>query len=341
MELAKIEFALGEFAAFEFGYESRALAVEASFHGAGAAVVIPAVSVDANTGFAGAGVATVAPAVAAVNNLVMTSAGFALVDTTTTTLRVARFGGSSLASVLFGSADLRQAAFSTPGVTVVEFFSLDGIGFDIRAGAEVLFVSAVTSNHNGVFEGSSTPAFVGSAFADVQALSAGISEMAAGAHAYANGSMSAPGQAQVQMVGQRVATTDLASSGVAQFLGRPLALQQVLMQAQGSSVVDMLANPKLRVYAQWEGTGAADVSILTAPFQYVGVDYQGAGVGQLSGAIQRVTHRTFTLQGYATADWLRGRQVLPFLVASLDAVERPEEMRAVERPEEIRVAEWI
>lgn len=340
MALAKIEFALGEFAAFEFANELVTAVAEASFHGAGAAVVVPDSFAYANSEATITGGSLFDPDLVGVNNTLLEAPSGSDSTWEGQPLLISGFGFGAASAAAFDSADLQQAVFGVEGTSLAEFDYLDGPGFDIKTTSATFFATQVISDHVFGVDSTSGVAFDGNAYGMSTTQIDGVSSFTTQVNNWYQARFNAVGESAAQGTAQAYVNRTLETSGTGGMAGVGGATSNTKATSAGGSVVDMKVSPLVRVYSAWAAQGTAGSDLLMNPLFYKPAVYNAPGAAQVFINAQALRDSAFNMAGGSQAQWWRGRQVLPSMPVAFDVVERPAEDRRVERPAETRVEEW-
>lgn len=336
-----IEFALGEFAAFEFARESRRIVAAVGFDAAGAGELDPVGGAFAS----GVAQAQGSASVEGIGNA-LARAQFAAPGSSnaygvvTSILQTVAFAsGSDQVHADLGEA--RLAVMQASGHAEVDIAVATDPGFDIQSRDAALFVSAATASVELAVQAQAQADFSGQASASAALDSRGRADMAADGVMVTNiGASAWWGASDAKFGGRAIASSDAMAVGAAAVYlpGMAIALSDGL--AQGQATVDVMSAYIWRVYGSFAAPAGATVQIDSAYRAYLAARLLADGHGVVDVRAQAVNDRAFAAVGASTVAWFRGRQVLPYMDPAFDAVERPEEVRSVERPEESRMVEW-
>jgi len=336
-----IEFALGEFAAFEFARESRRIVVAAGFDAAGTGDLDPVGGAFASGVAQAQGSASVEVIAGALAGAQFDAPGQSRVDGVATSIlqTVASASGSDQVQADLGEA--RLAVLNAAGHAEVDIAVATDPGFDIQSRDAALFVSAATASVDVAVQAQAHADFSGQATASATLDGRGQGGMVAhGAMVTNIGASAWWGVSEAKFGGRAIASADVMAAGTAAVYMPGLAIALSEGRAQGLSTVDVVSAYIRRVYSTFSTPAGATVQIDSAYRAYRAARILADGHGLVDARAQSVNDLAFAAAGVSAVAWFRGRQVLPYMDPAFDVVERPAEVRSVERPEENRTVEW-
>ena len=319
-----------EILAFEIASDSVAVATEASFHGAGAATVIPVVAGVTNVSFGITSGTTVAFAGQAVTPTDIEVEGSAGVDAKAQAASLVTFSAAGTATVVAYPGYARETETAITAGSTVAFESVDEPGFDISGSSLVEFQTEVVAETGTAIESDSVVDFVGTAVNNTKGESTGGAVVDARVNFYGNATADSASEASAAFAGQFVAYGELQSVGGSALNGRGQALIYADAAAAGASVLDFQSNALLRANTVASITGASSVAFYTNAQFNVVTDFEAAGEGAMLFQLAAVNHAVASATGTSELVFRRGREVQPSLPPAFEVVERPEESRLAE-----------
>ena len=311
-----IEFASGEFAGFEFAREEGALLVASELVSAGIGQAQFDGGADANASLDVASTAvgdfltqaTVSSQFAIASNGTVTFEGTAVLGA------VFEANSQTLSNLVSGIK--RGSTVAMEGFAGVDFYSIEGFGFDISSGCTVEFFTGATINSELKSEGASQLYVTADVLASTSFAFAGTSTLTLRNEALVSSSFTAGG------------------NSVSSF--RMQAIRHALLTAGGSSGFIPVIRGITNTAFAMNGSGL-----------YVPV---GHSVASTTMAVNGITSLVLNSQLIAPADFNAagitelllnpGNPVYTFLPDAYDVVYRPKERRMVIRPKENRTARW-
>lgn len=319
-----------EILALEIASDSVAVATEASFHGAGAATVIPVVAGVTNVSFAITSGTTVAFAGQAVTPTDIEAEGSAGVDAKAQAAVLVAFSAAGTATVVAYPGYVRETETAITAGSTVAFESVDEPGFDISGLSLVEFQTEVVAETDTAIESGSVVDFIGTAVSNTKGESTGGAVVDARVNFYGNATADSASEASAAFAGQVVAYGELQSVGDSALNGRGQALIYADAAAAGASVLDFQSNALIRAATVASLTGASSVAFYTNAQFTIDAEFFAEGGAATQADAVTVRQAVATAFGRAAADFRRGREVQPFLPLSVYVVERPEEPRTAE-----------
>lgn len=309
------EFALGEFAAFEFAREASGIPHETAF----ALVGTSNGALDGGA-FVWADLTAYGQATSEFDGVTVKWAsadisGQAADRFDVQQVRYTTFSAAGVSADQFASGLVSLQVWQASGTSSAHFDLLSEAGFDIRCVGSVVLFSSAIATVEATIPGSSSDAFHGVT----------VTEAVLGATS----------NAEFAAAGQSVHQATLSSAGIStqRFVAQPWA--QASATLGGTSQVDYRGQAKANTRCAI--TGISDSILYIQPVRVLGFDIRGTGQSAMLG--QAVMNSRCALVGTSWAQWLRGRNVFPWLEPAAESTLRPEELRRSERPEELRLVQ--
>lgn len=311
-----IEFASGEFAGFEFAREEGALLAATELVSAGIGQAQFDGGADANASFdvASSSVGDFLTKATASSQFAIASNGTVTFAGTTVLGAVFEANSRTLSNLVSGIK--RGSTVAMEGFAGVDFYSIEGFGFDITSGCTVEFFSGATINS--------------------ELKSEGASQLYVAADVLASTSFAFAGTSTFTLRNEAQFSSSLTISGKAASAFHMQAIRHALLNAGGSSgFIPIIRGITNTAFA------------INSSGLYVPVGYSVANATMASNSNSTlilqghlITPTDFNAAGITELLLNPGNPVYTFLPDAYDVVYRPKERRMVIRPKENRTARW-
>lgn len=306
------EFALGEFAGFEFVRESARQVIEVDMQATGAATSALVGRALSATSLGVAGAAALSFDATAVINPRTSMVGGAI--TSLAAQKIAETGMSAAGwnGSAFSSGLVVRPVMAAAGQGSMQFDYSPNPGFDISSGAAVAFQSSAVATTDVQMPTMATVAFTAIGLKPVV--------MTAGGAA----SISARAQALFSVQGS------LAGTSAQQFIAQPWAQTRLLIggQATVAALAGSIANVRYAL------AGTASQQIFVRPVHVAGFGVPGTSAMAMSG--QTNAYSATAIKAGSICLWERGGTISRFIPPAVRQVLRPFEDRALDRAFELR-----
>lgn len=338
--LPRPEILSSEILALEIAADPWGVPQEVSFLGAGAATVVPDLATVASTSADAQGATTTAFNIQGVSPADTHIGGVAAGTWHAESIEHLTFSGAGQATVEAHPGYIRTGAFFADGTSVAEFEVLTEPGFDISGLTTVAFYTAAMAGAEAEIAGSSDVLFESQSVARASTDIAGVGVVEPHAQGITGTQWAAPNAASVDFHGGAKANAVAESGGVGTFTPRVHQVHSTDLDATGGAQANFDVAPLVRASTVATAASFSQVAFYGTPMVRVPTEFGARGEAEGVMQLQTLTWIRGDARGGAEVLFRRGREVQTHLVQSLDAVERPEEVRAVERPEEDRAVEW-
>lgn len=333
------EFALGEFAGFEFAHETGTAVASASFFieaGASAqfsaqpfALGAFAVATASTAQFGGSKIVKAAFQLAGMSQFLALGQACA---TTTATAK-----GTSQST--WEAGRLVRPTFAIEGVAKARWYSYGSVGYEIEGKSTVVAPTEVTANLRFNLRGTSQFNALVEGYFETTMTSASKTTVTMRAAPFGMGAFDIAGTSDMQTDAMKVQAAGFDIEGRATATLRLVAPSNTRFTTAGHGQLTAPALAVRHLATRFASEGRADTHIETNSRQRIHTDFDLFGTSAVDMRSQVHFNAEMHPHGYATVAWVRGPQVLRYIDPAVDLVERPEELRGVERPEENRLAE--
>ena len=301
-----LEYALGEFAAFEFAREDGARLELTDLAAAGeASTGLVAISI-AQAEFSISAGASVSIAAAAITDARISADGLSAVAFDGSFALLADVGSFGFSSAEFGSGYKTGGSLYAAGESIVNLVGLDGFGFDIVAEASVAINTSAISSSAASIDGSCEVLFFANAMTAATMASGSAAQPVLVANFTSNAAVSAVGVAAAGFATRSYANTGLQSAGAGSYSIPASTIRLAFVQSSGASAASI--------------GSSAFANALLSP--------NGIGSMSIGAAVVRVSR--VSAAGQAVLGLDPGSPVFTYMDPAYDVVERPEEPRTVE-----------